>query len=61
MECCWWCFDFSFCPVAIVSNVTDRSFVLSWDSVSRSSYYEVDVSEDANFSSFIGDYGGLAC
>ena len=33
--------------------------MLSWGSVSRSSYYEVDISEDANFSSFVGDYGGL--
>ena len=46
-------------PVVTIRNVTDRSFVLSWISVSRSSYYELDVSEDANFSSFIGDYGGL--
>ena len=46
-------------PVVVVSNVTDRSFVLSWDDVFRSSYYEVDISENAYFESVFSDYSRL--
>ena len=46
-------------PNVVVSNVSDRSFVLSWDVVSRSSYYEVDISENAYFGSILSDYSGL--
>ena len=46
-------------PNVVVSNITDKSFVLQWDSVSRSSYYELDVSEDSNFSDILPDYDGL--
>ena len=46
-------------PAVVVSNLTNRSFVLSWDSVSRSSYYEVDISTDANFENALSDYSGL--
>ena len=33
--------------------------MLSWDSVSRSSYYEVSISRDSNFQNVLGDYTGL--
>ncbi len=45
-------------PLLMVSKVTQNSFKLSWNSVSRAAHYILDISKNNSFSSFVIGYNG---
>ncbi|GAB4332954.1 MAG: hypothetical protein OHK0038_08900 [Flammeovirgaceae bacterium] len=43
-----------------VTTITNSSFLVNWNNISEANGYEIDVSTEANFSSFVSGYESLA-